>query len=318
MKILIIGIEGFVGWHFVNLMKKTKEFVVYGTYLKKPDNISDVILYKQDITNEHSLNKLINEIKPNVIVHLAAQSSVSTSWKDPILTVNVNIIGVINVLNAVKKYSSKTRVLLVGSSEEYGKVSIEDYPINELCNTYPSNIYAVTKLTQSHLGRIYHEAYGLDIIMTRSFNHFGPYQSSNFVISDFCKQIAEMEIHPKKNKCLKVGNLNVSRDFTDVRDIVEAYLLLIENGTAGEIYNVGSGEGRNLNKMLEIILSKSPLDPKIVIDQDKYRPIDVPEVYADISKLKSATNWSPSYSLEETIEDTLNYWRSKLKFTKGK
>lgn len=316
MKILIIGVEGFVGGHFVDLLNKSKKYKIFGTYLNRQTSFSNVDLTKLDITNEFEVNNIINLIKPQIIVHFASQSSVGKSWEEPLLTVNVNIIGVINLLNAVKNNIPKSRVILIGSSEEYGKTSNGNKQINEFDKTNPSNIYALTKLAQTNLGRIYFEAYGLDVIMTRSFNHFGPKQSPNFVISDFCKQIVEMENNSKIPKIIKVGNLNLSRDFTDVRDIVRAYLELIEKGISGEIYNVGSGKFIDLKKILDIIISNSKVFPKIVIDDKKIRPTDVPVIYADISKIKSILNWSPIYSLEQSIEDTLMYWRKEFKSKK--
>jgi GDP-4-dehydro-6-deoxy-D-mannose reductase len=312
MVLLIIGAEGFVGKHLLERMKSDATMTIHTTYLKSNYLLAqEIISHKLDITKLVEVQDLIKQIKPNFIVHLAAQSSVSVSWSQPNLTVNVNINGVINLLESIRLFAPRARVLLVGSSEEYGKVLEQDNPIQETYVTQPFNIYALTKDAQNKIGKIYSNAYNLDIIMTRSFNHFGPGQLPTFVVADFCKQLVEIEKGFKKNE-LVVGNLDAKRDFADVRDVVEAYYQLLMRGQKGETYNVGSGKSIKVSELLNLIVELSSVSPKIIIDQQKYRPIDVPIVVADISKVTKHTGWVPKISLIASLQDTLAYWRLQL------
>jgi GDP-4-dehydro-6-deoxy-D-mannose reductase len=313
MKSLIIGADGFVGYHLINELKKIKGNQVFGTYLNNFQSISkEIESFRLDVTSQLEFNKLITLVKPDVIIHLAAQSSVKNSWEEPLKTFDVNVGGVINLLNSVKLISPSSTVLLIGSSEEYGKVSESDNPIRENFQANPLNIYAVSKVSQNYIGKIYSQTFGLKIVMTRSFNHFGPGQDSSFVISDFCKQIVKME-HNESANLLKVGNLDSLRDFTDVRDIVTAYVGLLNKGVPGETYNIGSGKAVSVRKLLDVIVSHAKITPIITIDKSKFRPIDTPIIVANVDKLKSIINWQPKYSVNETILDMLTYWRNKLK-----
>ena len=233
---------------------------------------------------------LLQEEKPDYIFHLAAQSSVAVSWKNPGLTVDVNIKGAVNVLEAVRIMEKPARVLLIGSGEEYGHILPEESPIKETNHVRPGNIYAATKACQNMLGAIYAEAYQMDVMMVRAFNHIGPNQAPIFVVADFCKQVAEMEAGMRE-PVMQVGNLSAKRDFTDVRDVVRAYGLLVQYGKAGETYNVGSGQAIAIEQILQMIVSKSALDIQIEIDPEKLRPLDVPIIEAKTQILVQMTRW---------------------------
>ncbi|MHD0314651.1 GDP-mannose 4,6-dehydratase [Fusobacterium varium] len=283
---------------------------VYGTKLEiEKIERKDIEIYNLDILEKKEIVKLFERIKPDYIFNLAAQSSVSLSWKNPILTVDINIKGVINILEAVreiKQYNPK--IILIGSSEEYGNVKEDEIPVKEENNLRPGNIYAVTKVCQNMIGKIYSFAYEMDIVNIRAFNHIGPKQAPIFVVSDFCKQVSEIE-KGLREPIIYTGNLEAKRDFTDVRDIVRAYSALALNGKKGETYNVGSGKAVSIKEILDIILKNSTKSIEIRRDEKRYRPIDIPIIEADIEKLKEITAWKPEILLEESIKEIVSYWR---------
>lgn len=310
MNALIIGGAGFVGNYLFDHLQNDCGWIVTVTKLEneviEQENVS---IHNLDILNKQAITELLQEVRPDYIFHLAAQSSVSLSWKNPALTVDVNVKGSVNVLEAVRELDYKPRILLIGSGEEYGHILPNETPVTEDNITRPGNIYAATKTCQNMIGKIYADAYQMDIVMVRAFNHIGPKQSPLFVVADFCKQVAEIEkgLH---EPVIKVGNLSVKRDFTDVRDVVRAYSLLIQKGKAGETYNVGSGKAIAIEDILKLILSHSTSEITIVVDPAKLRPIDVTIIEADIRKLQECTGWRKSITLKETIIDALEYWRN--------
>jgi len=310
MKALIIGGAGFVGNHLIDHLQKDCGWSVIVTKLEHESvEQKNVAIYNLNILDKQAITELLEEVKPDYIFHLAAQSSVSLSWKSPSLTIDVNIKGSVNVLDAIRELDYKPRILLIGSGEEYGHILPVETPIIENNHTRPGNIYAATKVCQNMIGTIYADAYQMDIIMVRAFNHIGPKQAPFFVVADFCKQVAEIEkglIEPE----IKVGNLSAKRDFTDVRDVVRAYSLLIQKGKAGETYNVGSGKAIEITVILEKILSLSTYPISIFRDENKFRPSDTPIIEANIIKLQECTGWTVKIPLEQTLSDTLNYWRS--------
>lgn len=311
-KALIIGAAGFVGGYLIDYLHNECKWSVCATKMHNEEiNTNNANIENLDILNYDSIVRLLSTIKPEYIFHLAAQSSVAYSWKNPKLTVDVNINGTINLLNAVKEVSPQSRVLLIGSSEEYGSVQTKDGLINEEHKLSPSNIYAMTKVSQEMIGKIYADAYSMNIIMVRAFNHIGPKQSPSFVVSDFCKQVAEIE-KGMREAVIKVGNLSARRDFTDVRDIVRAYAEIIQFGERGQVYNVGSSKAIEIRKILDMIISQVQCDIKVEIDPIKLRPVDTPVIEADISKLQKQIDWKPKYSIKDTIADTLNYWRLNI------
>lgn len=308
---LVIGAAGFVGNYLVNEMS-ANAIEAYATKLtyEKFENVNAKV-YDLDIMDKDAIIGLLFEIRPDYIFHLAAQSSVGLSWKNPGLTVDVNIKGSINVMDAIRELFYKPRVLLIGSGEEYGHIRPGETPITEENLLRPGNIYAATKACQNMIGNIYSKAYDMELMMVRAFNHIGPEQAPMFVVSDFCKQVAEIE-KGVREPIMMVGNLDAKRDFTDVRDVVKAYVKLIATGKAGETYNVGSGNAKAIREILDLIVSMSEEEIKVEIDPNKIRPVDVPIIEADITKLNELTGWKPQIPLEQTIQETLDYWRARV------
>ncbi len=308
---LVIGAAGFVGSYLIDEMH-ANGIEAYATKLphEKFENTKAKV-YDLDIMDKEAIASLLFEIRPDYIFHLAAQSSVGLAWKNPGLTIDVNIKGSINVMDAVRELFYKPRVLLIGSGEEYGHIRPGETPITEENLLRPGNIYAATKACQNMIGNIYSKAYDLELMMVRAFNHIGPGQAPMFVVSDFCKQVAEIE-KGLREPVMMVGNLAAKRDFTDVRDVVKAYVKLIAAGKAGETYNVGSGNAKAIQEILDLIVSMSSSDIKVEIDPNKIRPVDVPIIEADIAKIKELTGWQPEIPLEQTIRETLDYWRERV------
>lgn len=305
---LVIGAAGFVGRYLVREMCNNgiETFVTKLPHEKFTEEF--VNAYDLDILDKDAIVNILYEIQPDYIFHLAAQSSVGVAWKNPLLTVDVNIKGSINLMDAVRELFYKPRVLLIGSGEEYGYIKPEETPISEDNLLRPGNIYAATKACQNMIGSIYAKAYDMDLMMVRAFNHIGPGQAPLFVVSDFCKQVAEIE-KGIREPVIMVGNLAAKRDFTDVRDVVKAYVKLIKQGSSGETYNVGSGSAQEIRQILEKVIAMSDVDIKVETDPNKIRPVDVPIIEADITKLNTLTGWKPEISVERTICETLDYWR---------
>jgi len=315
VKALVIGAAGFVGGYLISELQKNG-YEVSATKLSfETLEAENCRVFDLDITDASAVAALIKAERPERIFHLAAQSSVKLSWEKPELTVRVNIIGSLNVLEACRSLKDEgysPRILLIGSAEEYGKVSPEECPISEDKKTAPKNIYALTKMAQNHIGGIYAEGYGMDIINVRAFNHTGPGQSPAFVVSDFCSQVAKIEAGVQE-PIISVGNLDAMRDFTDVRDIVAAYVMLAEKGESGQTYNVGSGKAIKIADILDLILKSAKCEIEVRRDEKRMRPSDVPLHCADVSKIYARTGWSPKIPLETTITDTLDHFRASLK-----
>lgn len=310
-KALVIGAAGFVGSYLIRHLHDEWNMEVAATKLPK-EQLSDLpaVIYDLDILNKEDIIELLFAVRPDYIFHLAAQSSVSVAWNNPQLTVDVNIKGGINVLDAVRELYYKPRVVMIGSGEEYGHIRPGETPIREENRLNPGNIYAATKACQNMIGSIYSKAYDMEIVLVRAFNHIGPGQSSIFVVSDFCRQVTEIE-KGLREPVMYVGNLSAKRDFTDVRDVVRAYALLAQHGIKGETYNVGSGKAVEIREILNMIISLSESEIKVEIDPAKIRPVDVPVIEADITKLQQVAGWQPDIPLKDTIEEVLDYWRKR-------
>ena len=308
MDSLIIGAGGFVGGYLIRELVQNGQHVGATKLPREHIKSNTCDVFDLDIGQESAVRRLLETHRPAQIYHLAAQSSVSVSWKNPELTIDVNIKGVLHLLEAVRSIEEYyPRILLVGSGEEYGYLKTA-HSISETEPLRPGNPYAVTKACQTMIGQVYARAYGMGIVMVRAFNHIGVGQSPTFVAADFALQIAEIEAG-FRSPLIQVGNLTARRDFSDVRDIVRAYRLLMQKGCAGEIYNVGSGHAVSIQELLDMLLNQST--ESIVIEQNpaRMRPADVPVIEADISKLQSDTGWKPEYSLEETLQTMLNHNR---------
>ncbi len=313
MKALIIGAAGFVGNYLIKHIQETYDWELAATKLENEtleyDNIQ---IYNLNILYKEEIISLLKKMSPDYIFYLAAQSSVALSWKNPSLTVDINIKGCLNLLECIRELGQNPRILLIGSGEEYGYIQPEDTPVKETTVLNPGNIYAATKACQNMLGTIYARAYHMNIILVRAFNHVGPGQAPAFVVSDFCRQVALIE-NGKQPPVIKVGNLEAMRDFTDVRDVVRAYGLLIQKGIAGNTYNIGSGHAVRIQSILENILKLSTVPITVEIDSAKLRPLDIPIIEADISKLTECITWAPEIPQIQTLQETLDYWRQKVR-----
>lgn len=309
MKSLIIGGAGFVGNYLINHLSDDLKWDVYVTKMFHEKLINDKAkIYDLDILNKEQISKVLEEVRPDFIFHLAAQSSVALSWKNPGLTIDVNVKGSVNVMDAIRELDYKPRMLFIGSGEEYGHIKPDESPITESNAVRPGNIYAATKVCQNMIGKIYADAYDMDIMMVRAFNHIGPNQAPMFVVADFCKQVAEIE-RGEKEPVILTGNLSAKRDFTDVRDVVRAYGLLVQHGKKGETYNIGSGNAIAIQKILDKILKLSNTKIEAKVDPEKLRPVDVKIIEADTTKVRECTGWKPEITLDTTLMETLEYWR---------
>ncbi|MBO5104410.1 MAG: GDP-mannose 4,6-dehydratase [Ruminococcus sp.] len=307
MKALIIGAGGFVGGYLIRELSNYG-YEVHATHLPSENINENCFSHVLDIMRKDDISELINKVKPDIIYHLAAQSSVALSWKKPQLTAEINIIGSINVMESLP---DNTRLILVGSGEEYGFIRENACPIKETENLNPANIYAVSKVCAGMIGRIYHSTYNKDIIIVRAFNHSGAGQAETFVISDFCKQIAEIEKGLRPPEIL-TGNLSAKRDFTDVRDIVRAYRLLGEKGISGKTYNVGRGQAVSIEYILNMAIELSEVPIVHSIDPNRLRASDIPIIEPDVSEILRDTGWKAEIPVEKTVSDTLDCWRKKI------
>lgn len=310
-KALILGGGGFVGRYLAAHLRREGWHVTVTGSRSAPAGVDCHESAALDILDAEAVAALLGRCAPDTLFHLAAQSSAALSWKEPARTVDVNIKGTVHILEAARKLPSPPRILLVGSSEEYGAVGEEECPIREEQPPRPGNIYAASKVCQEMIATLYHRSYGLDVLCTRSFNHIGPGQAPDFVISDFCCQTALLE-KSEGEAVLRVGNLGAKRDFTDVRDVVRAYALLMEKGESGEIYNVGRGEAVSVREMLDMILSLSRREIRVEVDESRFRPLDAPLNVADTRRIREATGWTPEIPLRDTVRDTLAYWRKRV------
>lgn len=306
-KALLTGINGFVGSHLAPYLEE-QGFEVFGTIKpgfspEKPNH------FEADILDYEGLKKVIDDVSPDYLVHLAALTSPGDSFKNPAETISNNIIGQVNVLEALKDLQlMNTRTLVVSSAEVYGRVEEEDLPIDEDTPFNPPSPYAVSKVAQDLLGLQYFQSQNIQAIRVRPFNHIGPHQAPVTAVASFAKQIADIE-KGKQDPVVSVGNLEAKRDFTDVRDIVKAYALLFAKGESGEVYNIGSGKSYGIGEVLDILLSFSTKEIVIEKDPDLMRPVDIKDAVCDNTKIKKL-GWEPAISLEKSLEDTLDYWRN--------
>jgi GDP-4-dehydro-6-deoxy-D-mannose reductase len=320
-KIFITGISGFVGSHLADFCLKIPDVFVSGTILpncpkdelKRIEHIKDKIkIFECNLIDKSAVENILKEASPDKIFHLAGQSMVSKSWQDPEGTLINNIITELNILEVVRKLGLNPVIQVAGSSEEYGLVQENELPVKENNPLRPLSPYGVSKVSQDVLACQYYHSYGLKTVITRAFNHEGPRRGDQFVISNFAKQIAEIE-KGKSNSIIYVGNLEAKRDYSDVRDIVRAYWLATEKCKFGEPYNICSGKLFSIKSVLDILLSFSKIkNIEIRHDPSRMRPSDIPAIFGDCSKFKDQTGWEPEINLEKTLQDTLDYWRELL------
>lgn len=318
MKILITGISGFVGSHLAEYFLAETKHEVFGMIKWRSDrqniiHIQDKIkLYECDIKDAFAMKTVIAEVKPSQIFHLAAQSYVPFSWRAPEETLTTNIIGEVNLFEAVKQAGIDPLIHIAGSSEEYGMVLSEEVPIKETNPLRPLSPYGVSKVAQDLLGYQYFKSYGLKIIRTRAFNHTGPRRGAVFATSNFARQIVEIE-KKKREPVIYVGNLDATRDFLDVRDVARAYALALEKGVPGEVYNIASGKGIKIKDMLDRLVALSNVDLEIKQDPARLRPSDVELLIGSSEKFRKRTGWEPKIPFDQTLRDLLDYWRMKIK-----
>lgn len=313
-KVLITGVSGFAG-SFLAEELLSKDFDIYGTYLfdKSLSNLTSLKdklnLVKLDLLDENQVLEEVRKIAPDVVFHLAAIAATSKSFNNPSEIFTNNVTSQLNLLEAIRKLELNPKILVVSSAEVYGAVASENLPIDEKTPLLPSNTYAVSKLSQDFLGLQYFLTYKMDIVRVRPFNHIGPRQSPNFVVSDFAKKIVDVE--KGKANLVKVGNLETKRDFTDVRDMVKAYRLSLESGVAGDVYNLGSGKSYLISEILDKLIKLSKKEIKVERDESLLRPSDNPELICDYSKFHTLTGWKPEVDIDKTLRDTLEYWRAQ-------
>ncbi|MBA2288452.1 MAG: GDP-mannose 4,6-dehydratase [Ktedonobacteraceae bacterium] len=321
-RILITGCTGFVGGYLLELCRiRYPHAELFGVTARSTvpmaaPPMSDVQLIVADITQPEDMRQGVVRAQPDLIIHLAAQSSVAASWQDPAETLRVNAGGAIQLLEAVRSAHLMPRIVLVGSGEQYGMVRPEDNPIREDCPFRPANPYAVSKVAQDLYGYQYFVAYSLPILRVRPFNHFGPRQAATFVVANFARQIALIEAR-KAEPVLSVGNLQARRDFLPVEDVVAAYLAVAEQGQPGEAYNIGSGQARSIGAILDLLLTFAKAPIQLREDPARLRPVDVPLLEADTSRLRADTNWQPSVPFEVALQRTLDYWRTVVSAEAG-
>jgi GDP-4-dehydro-6-deoxy-D-mannose reductase len=314
MRVLITGIAGFVGSHLAEILIQRK-CRVYGTCLKyEPlDNVAHIkemiSLTECDVTDLNSLSRLIHRIKPDRIYHLAAFSSVADSFSRPLDAVGINVRGTLYLMEILREMKKKTKLLVVSSADIYGRIKKKDLPIKETHNLDPVSPYGASKACADLLAHQYFQSYGVFVIRARSFNHTGPRQRLGFVVPDFASQIAKID-QGKSQPVIKVGDLGAKRDLLDVRDVVRAYHLLLEKGKPGEAYNVCSGKAYKIETLLHTLLRFSSKRIKVK-KRGKKRPIEIPVLLGDNSKIKKAVGWKPRISIHQTLKDTLEFWIEK-------
>jgi len=318
-KYLITGFSGFVSRHFLELLDKQEEAVgVLGIDLHEPQfDISGFHHVKcgferLDLLDKEKMQNAIYQFQPTYIIHLAAYSSVSFSWKNPILSFQNNTNIFLNLVECVRLLRLNTRILSVGSSEEYGNVTDREMPLREDMPLKPLSPYAVARVSQEMLSQVYANVFDVDIVISRSFNHVGPGQKDIFVIPSFAKQLAEGFMRGAKKLEVVTGDLSIIRDFTDVRDVVKAYFMLLKKGRKGELYNVCSGRGASLSDILKIMSDYVGVEVERRIHANFVRPQDNRVIIGSYTKIQNEVGWKPAIPLEKALEDVVEDWRERI------
>lgn len=318
MKVLITGITGMAGSHLAEYLLGQGNCEVHGTFRwrSNKDNISgfekDLYLHECELREPHAVIRLLQEIRPQRIYHLASQSNVAASWNSPRETLVNNITAQLNIFEAVRHLDlPNTRIHVAGSSEEYGMVYEHELPVNEINELRPLSPYGVSKVAQDTLAYQYYKSYSLHVVRTRAFNHTGPRRGDVFVTSSFARQIVEIEMGTRE-PVIRVGNLEAKRDFTDIRDVVKAYVIALERCEPGSVYNIGSGTAYSIKQVLDFLLSMSKLIIEVKKDPARIRPSDVQVLICDGSRFIDKTGWKPQIPFKKTLSDLLEYWREKL------
>jgi GDP-4-dehydro-6-deoxy-D-mannose reductase len=313
--VLVTGGSGFAGTYLVEYLRTRPDLTVW-TCDRTGANprlgpAAAARHIKIDLLNPADARQMLAEIRPDYVYHLAGQAFVGQSWSDPWGTFEINVRAQLNLLEAALAERLNPRFLSVGSMEEYGRVAPTDLPIREDQALRPDSPYGVSKVAQDVLGLQYFLARGLPIIRVRPFNHIGPRQSRRFVAPAFASQIAAIE-EGRQPPVMKVGNLSARRDFTDVRDVVRAYMLALEHGEPGEVYNIGSGESHSIQALLDRLLALSKIKITVETDTTRLRPADVPDVICDARRLRAATGWQPRFTFDQSLSDLLAFERTQV------
>lgn len=321
-KVLITGITGFVGSHLADYMLTMPDIELHGTrrwHLSRMDHvehiIEKIIWHDCNILDATSVRKLIADLKPDIVFHMASESFVSPSWDNPREYMDTNYLGTVNFLDAIREHSPSTVFHIPGSGEEYGDISEDELPINPLTVLRPVNPYAVTKIAQDLIGYVYYRSYGINVIRTRTFNHEGPRREKVFGIPWYAYQIARIE-KGKQEKIVKTGEIDDKRNFTHVKDIVRAYWLAVTKCKPGELYLVGSDEEDKIftfREALEKLISMSSVNGISYEEDPQYvRPTKVPYLISDTTKFREMTGWRPEIDFETILSETLDYWRARV------
>lgn len=317
-RILITGFSGFVSRHFLDYLEKEQiKMKVMGIdrhpfLSNKKYKHLDISSCAVDLMDQPQLRKIVDSFKPDYVLHLAAFSSVAYSWDHPVESFQNNTNIFLNLVESIRKAGSQTRILSVGSSEEYGNIEEDQIPIKETAELNPLSPYAVARVAQEMLAKVFVDNYGLDIVMTRSFNHIGPGQKDVFVISSFAKQLMEIKRGGSAAGQLKTGDISIVRDFLDVRDVVAAYYKLLILGKKGEIYNVCSGQGITLKEVVEKMVKLLKLEVNIRTNEGLIRPNDNKIIIGSNSKIKKEVGWRKKIGLTESLKDIFKYWDQEL------
>jgi len=302
MKALITGSLGFVGGYLRSELESSG-YEVVGLDIRPGDRTICA-----DLLNAAQIRDIILTEKPDAVFHLAGQADVGRSWKIPQATMEINVVAAINLMEAVREFNSSVRMVLIGSSDQYGNLGNAGADVTEDIAMKPQNPYAISKRAQEEMARVYARSYGMNVCMTRSFNHGGAGQRTGFMIPDFASGIVKIERGEAES--LSVGNLSSRRDFTHVKDVVRAYRLIAEKGQPGEVYNVGSGNTSSAREVLELLMSMAQCEVPVHQDPARMRPSDTPVIRCNHDKLTACTGWQPALTIRDIAEDTLRYYRS--------
>ncbi len=314
---LITGFSGFVGRYFLDYLESEGDACfVKGLDIRNPDydigsfrNLH-VDFEKNDLLSRDKVEYVIHEFQPDYILHLASYSSVSYSWKEPVESFQNNTNIYLNLIDAVRKLNLDTRILSVGSSEEYGNVGECDLPLTEDRQLMPVNPYAVARVAQEYLSQVYVEGFKSDIVLTRSFNHIGPRQKGIFVVPSLARQLIDIKRSGKRKGVVVAGDISIIRDFTDVRDVVKAYGLLFKGGRRGEVYNICSGKGLTIRDIVDMMAGELGLEIEVKIDRKLIRPAENNIIIGSNKKIKSELGWDNSIPLQQSIKEILAFWDS--------
>lgn len=312
IRAFVTGATGFAGRYLMKALLPT-EFSVYGTSFPQPPNHTEPNIYYLDLRLEREVFEIIRLARPEWVFHLAGISNVGHSWERKRETMETNIMGTFYLLEAVKKFVPEARVLYVSSSDVYGiepgKESGERF-FREEDDFHILSPYALSKASAELMVRFYAEVESLDVVIARPFPHTGPGQSPDFVCSDWARQVVQIE-RGNAEPVMRVGNLDIERDFTDVRDTVRAYVLLMRKGRRGEIYNICRGEGISLRRVLETFLGSTLKEVRVEQDPARLRRVDIPILVGDNRKIKAETGWEPQIPIDHTLLELLDYWRTR-------